>query len=106
MPNLTPHSDLFAFSCSISFVGDEWECKFRGIDMVGYAPTAMDAACRRFTRVVDNRKPKPERTGKGYAYANPDTALARAKSIAMRPKYEKLAALLEAHKAKKKARVA
>lgn len=53
---LTAHGDLFAFSCSISPVGDEWECKFRGVPITGYAPTAEDAACRRFTRVVDERK--------------------------------------------------
>lgn len=55
---LTAHGDLFAFSCSISpLPTGEWECKFRGVPITGYAPTAEDAACRRFTRVVDERKP-------------------------------------------------
>lgn len=56
---LTAHGDLFAFSCSISpLPTGEWECKFRGVPITGYAPTAEDAACRRFTRVVDERKPR------------------------------------------------
>jgi hypothetical protein len=100
---LTSHRDLLFFSSAISpLPNGEWECKFRGVPITGYAPTAEDAACRRFTRVVDNRpKSKPERLTNGYHYADPDKALTRAKEIALRPKYEKLAQLWEAHKTQK-----
>lgn len=78
---LTAHGDLFAFSCSISPVGDEWECKFRGVPITGYAPTAEDAACRRFTRVVDERKPARKSALPKFKYATPEDAVARIAEI-------------------------
>ena len=84
MSNLTAHGDLFAFSCSISPVGDEWECKFRGVPITGYAPTAIDAACRRFSRVVDERKPARKSALPKFKYPTPEAAMKRIAEIKQR----------------------
>lgn len=54
---MTTYYELFEYGGTILRDGSEWRYEFRSIPVVGFADSAINAACRNFTRVEDNRKP-------------------------------------------------